>query len=103
MRTQATIERHDGERDELLWSFRLAEDSETVLAGYLDRGRVWVARDTDGRVVGHIQAAPDGNRWEVLNTAVAEDRRGQGIGRRLLEGVLAEARAAGSSGLVLDL
>jgi GNAT superfamily N-acetyltransferase len=97
----ATIERHDGDRRELLWSFRLAEDSEAALAGYLHRGQVWVARDRDGRVVGHVQAAPDGNRWEVLNTAVAEHRRGEGIGRQLLDRVLTEARAAGAERLVL--
>ncbi|AYF75750.1 GNAT family N-acetyltransferase [Nocardia yunnanensis] len=169
------IEEFTGDRAQIAFSFRLAEDSEQALAGYLGRGRVWVARTADGRVVGHIQAAPlpqpaatgtgtaqeaepeaaeatateattaaedapedggvtaaatatataaeakaatatateaapaDGaataadsaavtaavSVWEIVNTAVAEDFRGAGLGRRLIEQVVAAATAAG--------
>jgi len=85
----------DGDRHALLWSFRLADDSEANLASYLDRGSVWVARDPDGTVVGHLQVVVSDDTWEVLNTAVAEDRQGTGVGRRLLEHAIAEARQAG--------
>jgi GNAT superfamily N-acetyltransferase len=95
------IEEYDGDRRDLLWSFRLAEDSESSLEGYLDRGVVWVARDADGSVVGHLQAIPDTDEWEVLNTAVAEDRRGEGIGRLMLEAAVDAARAAGVRRVVL--
>ncbi|WP_369640694.1 VOC family protein, partial [Nocardia sp. JMUB6875] len=37
------IEEFSGDRTEIAWSFRLAEDSEQLLAAYIDRGRVWVA------------------------------------------------------------
>ena len=84
-----------------MWSFRLAEDSDEALAGYVDRGTVWVARDRDGTVVGHVQADSDGDVWEVVNTAVAEHRRGEGIGRLLLERVVSEARHARARRLVL--
>jgi GNAT superfamily N-acetyltransferase len=95
------IERYDGDRRDLLWSFRLAEDSEPALAGYLDQGQVWVARADDGTVLGHLLAVPDGPAWEVVNTAVAEDRRGEGIGRLLLEAVVDAARSAGARRVVL--
>ncbi|MGV9666530.1 GNAT family N-acetyltransferase [Nocardia niigatensis] len=91
------IEEFLGDRDEIAWSFRLAEDSEQLLAGYLGRGRVWVARDDCGAVVGHIQAAPAAGAatWEIVNTAVVEPLRGTGVGRRLIERVAAEAAEAG--------
>jgi GNAT superfamily N-acetyltransferase len=101
MGAMSTIETFEGDRRELLWSFREAEDSASALAGYLDAGRVWVARDGDRTVLGHLQAVSRGLEWEVLNTAVAPERRGEGIGRRLLERAAAEAWAAGAMRLVL--
>jgi GNAT superfamily N-acetyltransferase len=92
-----------GDRRDLLWSFRLAEDSEAALAGYLDAGRVWVARGPGGAVLGHLQAvaAQDGASWEILNTAVAEAWQGRGIGRLLVERAAEEARAAGATRLTV--
>lgn len=91
------FEEFSGARAEIAWSFRLAEDSESALAGYLERGRVWVARDGNGTVVGHAQAAAtgDGSVWEILNMAVAQPFRGSGIGRRLIEQVVDAAATAG--------
>lgn len=90
-----------GDRRDLLWSFRLAEDSETALEGYLHEGLVWVARNPDGNVLGHLQAvaSPDGASWEILNTAVRERWQGRGIGRLLVDRAVDEARAAGASRL----
>jgi GNAT superfamily N-acetyltransferase len=96
-----TIERFLGDRKDLLWSFRLAEDSETALAGYLDRGVVWVARAERGQVVGHLQAVAHGDEWEVLNLAVTEDHRGEGIGRRLMGVALTEAGAEGARRVIV--
>ncbi len=95
------VEQYDGARSELLWSFRLAEDSEQVLASYLDRGTVWVARDPAGTVLGHVQVVVDGEVWEVLTIAVAEDRQGRSVGRRLLAHVTDRARVAGARRLVV--
>ncbi|MGW4354941.1 GNAT family N-acetyltransferase [Nocardia sp. NPDC004582] len=91
------IEEFTGDREQIAWSFRMAEDSEQLLAGYIGRGRVWVARDAGGDVVGHIQAAPqaDGSTWEIVNTAVVRPLRGAGVGRRLIDTVVAAATAAG--------
>jgi GNAT superfamily N-acetyltransferase len=66
-----------------------------------------VARDAAGAVVGHLQAVPRADvtdselTWEVTNTAVVETARGRGIGRRLLERAVVEARRAGVARLVL--
>jgi aminoglycoside 6'-N-acetyltransferase I len=59
------------------------------------------ALDEDGCVVGWIAAAPfyNGFVWEIHPLVVAGNRRGQGIGRRLVEDV---ARlAAGRGGVTL--
>ena len=90
-----TIEPYDGPREDIIWSFRLAEDSAEALARYIDIGTVWVARARDDTVVGHLQVVADGDTWEIRNTAVAEQRQGQGIGSRLVEHAVAEARRAG--------
>lgn len=96
-RDDVRIEEFEGNHRDLERLFRLAEDSDQMLDSYIDLGRVWVAVIDAGEVVGHIQAVPrdGGHRWEILNTAVVEDRRGTGLGRRLLDRVVAEARQAG--------
>jgi GNAT superfamily N-acetyltransferase len=96
-----TIEEHVGSRREVAWSFREAEDSEELLASYIDLGRVWVAVDPGGRTIGHLQAVPRADAWEVTNTAVVESERGRGVGRALLERAVEEAQAAGARRMVL--
>jgi ribosomal protein S18 acetylase RimI-like enzyme len=97
-----TVEEYDGPRRDLAWSFREAEDSEELLDGYLELGRVWVALGSDGAILGHVQAVPRGeDTWEVTNTAVTEQHRGQGVGRALLGRAVDEARSAGARAVVL--
>ncbi len=97
-----TIEEYAGSHRDLAWSFREAEDSEQQLDSYIDLGRLWVARTSDGGSIGHLQAVPrDADVWEVTNTAVAEGARGQGVGRALLERAVEEARAAGATRVIL--
>jgi ribosomal protein S18 acetylase RimI-like enzyme len=99
---QPTIGEYDGPHRDLIDSFLEAEDSRSRLDAYLDLGRVWVARDQDGRVLGHLQAVDEGDgTWEVTNTAVAENARGHGIGRALLEHAVSAARADGAGRVVL--
>ncbi len=97
------IEEYAGPHRDLVDSFREAEDSEMLLAAYLDLGRVWVARAEDGAVLGHLQVVPEdeGATWEVTNTAVAAEARRHGIGRLMLERAVGEARAAGVERVVL--
>ena len=104
MATQPTvrIEEYAGPHRDLIDSFREAEDSESLLEGYVDLGRVWVARAADGEILGHLQAvAEDDATWEVTNTAVTEAARGRGVGRLMLERAVDEARAAGVRRVVL--
>jgi GNAT superfamily N-acetyltransferase len=97
-----TIEEYAGPHRDLEWSFREAEDSEALLASYIDLGRLWVARTPDGEAVGHLQAVPrETGLWEVTNTAVAETSRRLGVGRALLERALEEARSAGVDRVIL--
>ncbi len=98
-----TIELYDGPRTDIAWSFREAEDSESLLAGYLELGQVWVARDAAGEVIGHLQTVPrdEEGTWEVTNTAVVETARGRGVGRGLLEAAVAEAGRVGVTRVVL--
>jgi GNAT superfamily N-acetyltransferase len=96
------IEPYAGPHRELEWSFREADDSEELLATYIDLGRVWVARGAGGEVIGHLQAVPRaGNVWEITNTAVVESQRGQGVGRALLQRAVDAARSAGVRRMVL--
>ncbi len=82
------IEWYAGDRQPLRPSFELAEDSRVQLDGYLQLGRVLVARadDTDDRVVGHLQLVPTSvvGEIEIKNMAVLPEYRGSGIGRTLI-------------------
>jgi GNAT superfamily N-acetyltransferase len=102
-RLEVRVEEYAGPHRDLIDSFREAEDSESLLEAYLDLGRVWVARDDVGEILGHLQvvAEDDGSSWEVKNTAVTKEARGRGIGRLMLERAVEEARAAGVHRVVL--
>lgn len=96
------IEEYAGPHRDLEWSFRLAEDSDQQLDAYIDLGRVWVARTSEGEIVGHLQAVQRAaDLWEVVSTAVVERVRGQGVGRALLDRAVAEARGAGADRVIL--
>jgi len=56
----------------------------------------------DGRAVGCVALIPMGDGvYELSKMAVSPEMRGHGIGRRLLEHTIAEARALGASSLFL--
>jgi hypothetical protein len=52
------VELYAGPHEDLLWSFRQAEEAEDLLKAYIDLGQVWVARREDGEVVGHLRRLP---------------------------------------------
>jgi GNAT superfamily N-acetyltransferase len=90
------VSEYTGPRSQIRRLFELAEDSAPLLDGYIDDGRVLVARDGDD-IVGHLQLVGA----EVKNMAVAEARQGRGIGRALMEAAIALARDEGRAELVV--
>ena len=76
----------------------LGDPDRTILA---KGGRVYLA-ELAGHTVGCVALIPMGNGVvELSKMAVAPEARGQGIGRRLLEYAIAEARLLGVTSLFL--
>lgn len=72
----------------------LADPSEESIKKYLGRSLVFVGT-VDGSVVGVALLELDGEVAELWSIAVAEAHQGKGLGRMLLQHVLAEARGRG--------
>ncbi|WP_299326691.1 GNAT family N-acetyltransferase [Parasphingopyxis sp.] len=71
-------------------------------------GRIAIA-EIDGRVCGcgavlpaHIQPVPDKYYVEIVKMAAAEDMRGRGIGRAVLDRLIEDAREMGADGIWLE-
>lgn len=96
------ISEYAGDRSPLRPLFELAEDSATQLDGYLDAGRVLVAR-RGGALVGHLQLVPTGRDGEIelKNMAVVPAMRGTGVGRALVATALARCNADHLTGVVV--
>lgn len=83
--------------------FRLAEDSEEQLAGYLDLGQVLVARH-DGETLGHLQLIPtdEAGTVELKSMAVLEGHRGHGIGRALVDEAVRRSAGDGRTRMLVS-
>jgi N-acetylglutamate synthase-like GNAT family acetyltransferase len=69
---------------------------------YIDTGGAILVAELDGVVVGCVALAPDGaGALELSKMAVAEGLRGRGVGRRLLEAAIEQARALGARSVFL--
>jgi GNAT superfamily N-acetyltransferase len=99
---QLDISEYVGDRSTLRPLFELAEDSATQLDGYLDAGRVLVAR-RGGALVGHLQLVPTGRAGEVElnNMAVVPAMRRTGVGSTLVATALARCKADHLTGIVV--
>ncbi|WP_144719942.1 GNAT family N-acetyltransferase [Agrococcus jejuensis] len=65
--------------------------------------RLWVLRGDDGGVQGTVALAPlEPGHVELKSMRVSGARRGAGLGRLLLDHVLAEARASGATRVSLE-
>lgn len=97
------VDWYDGPRAALRPLFELAEDSPQQLDAYIERGRILVARDVGGRVVGHLQLLETAEQGvvEIKNLAVDTAFRRRGIGRRLVEHALTVCRAEGARAVTL--
>jgi ribosomal protein S18 acetylase RimI-like enzyme len=102
-RVPPSIEIYEGDRAALLPLFRLADDSEPAIAGYLARGTVLVATER-GRHVGHVQMiqgdAP--TTWELKSIAVVESHRGSGLGQALIAMGISHVARCGARTVVLS-
>jgi ribosomal protein S18 acetylase RimI-like enzyme len=78
-------------------------DSPEELRRYLARnpGLSTVATAEDGRLIGAVLCGHDGRRGFVYHLAVAADRRGQGIGRAIMQRSLAALREEGVGRVLL--
>lgn len=65
--------------------------------------RHYLVADVDGAVAGYAGLAATGHQADVQTLAVARDRQGSGLGRRLLDALLAEARRRGAGEVLLDV
>lgn len=74
-----------------------------VMTGSAERiERAYLARDTSGAVVGACFVRWR-HGWAFVDQLFVEERaRGQGLGRRLLEDALADARSVGLTGAWID-
>jgi ribosomal protein S18 acetylase RimI-like enzyme len=99
-RARREIAVYPGDRSELAPLFRLADDSDRAIAGYVARGVVLVARER-GAIVGHVQMIGDGAAWELSSIAVIDARRGTGVGCALALAGIAHARERGARRIVV--
>src|SRR6266700_2382800 len=56
-----------------------------------------IVAEEDGRLVGTVIAGWDGWRGNIYRLAVVPDRRGQGLGRRLVEHAVRRLRTDGAA------
>jgi GNAT superfamily N-acetyltransferase len=91
-----TIDWYDGDHSAIRYLFKEADDSDTQVDSYISLGRVLLAQ-RGNEPVAHLQLVPtdaDGD-IELKSLAVVPELRGSGIGRRLIERALQEARNDG--------
>jgi len=58
----------------------------------IEQGHVWVAENTVGQLAGFLRAVEIDNQLHVEELSVSQHFQGQGIGRKLLLGVIEHAR-----------
>ena len=94
------VQLYDGDRELLRPLFREADDSEQQIDTYLDLGAVFVA-EVDGEIIGHLQLIARSDSAELKSMAVAETRRGTGVGRALVRAALEHCRQNATRSLLV--
>ncbi|MBK0379348.1 GNAT family N-acetyltransferase [Mucilaginibacter segetis] len=67
----------------------------------VDRGGVILYAVEQDEVVGTVALQPQGEDWEMIKMAVAENRRRRGIGQFLIRSAIAQAQSMGIERLIL--
>src|SRR3954447_11415082 len=91
------------DRRELLRLFKLADDSEQQIAGYLHEGEIIFAAQS-GRLLGYVQIV-DGKGTSVLelkSIAVEESFQRQGIGAKLIRAAVRYCHSRGADRLIVS-
>lgn len=72
-------------------------DLDDIAAHYVARGHPFVVAECNGELVGTgcLVVAPDGTSGQMVRVSVRRDQRGKGIGRALVEHLVAVARVRG--------
>ena len=83
--------------------FGVEQWSAAMFWNELANGNFYLAAEADGRIVGYAGlSVADSEAW-VQNIAVSRDLQRHGIGRRLLEALLAEAARRGTPTVLLEV
>ncbi len=77
--------------------------SPEVFWSELAAGRSYVVAELDGRVVGYAGLAVAGSDADVQTVAVSPDAQGRGLGRLLLDALVAEAARHGATSVLLEV
>lgn len=72
------------------------------VAGELPTVRYWLLEE-DGRLLGHAVVSVAGEDAELQRIAIVAGERRRGLGRRLLDGCLAEAAERGATRMLLEV
>jgi [ribosomal protein S18]-alanine N-acetyltransferase len=98
---------HTSDRDAIVAVERATADSpwtqETIDAELAAPGRHYLVARVGGEVVGFAGLADQAGQGHVMALAVVPAMQRRGIGRRLLESLLAEAETAGLAELTLEV
>jgi ribosomal protein S18 acetylase RimI-like enzyme len=87
------INLHDGPRDALAALFAEADDSQSEIASYKDRGEILVAR-WDGVIIGHAQVVEgvEPGAFDLKSLAVSAKWRSRGVGATLVQAAVTHCR-----------
>lgn len=92
-----------GDRAALLPLFALADDSQAQISAYMSCGEILVACDA-GMIIGHLQIIETERPvvFEIKSMAVSEMRRGEGVGRGLVQAAIGCCRARNGRRLIVS-
>jgi ribosomal-protein-alanine N-acetyltransferase len=76
-----------------------ANFADSLASGY----DAWVLRDADGVLIGYYLLMFAVDEAHLLDVAVAAQRQGQGLGRYLLDKIMARARGMGMESVLLEV